>query len=147
MNEGTLTNAKVMTRARQSAAASTGNQFQLFSVPLADNTFTQAADEFDQFALEATITAPASCQLAGQAQGVTVLLFAQTTPSSSDDHQVFAGVVPPFSGTQTVRFETTPAMSPGAEKARALEMFVGDNCDTAADFTISNAKIDVTGMR
>ena len=143
VDESTLTNARVSKEAAQTGPpVSSGAQFTQTAIPLGDGAWTQRAGEYVQVAGQATVVTPPTCDLiAGLFPGfgfVSVL---------SEGRVVASAAVPPGGGTHTVYFDSFPLRGPDADSAQTLTASISDQCTGGDDYTASDLKINVVGIR
>ncbi len=143
IDESGFQHARVMTRARQTApvsSAATG----FADIPLSDDTWTQPASQLNQLAVSATVTAPAQCLVGGfEASFPTGTVSVFAGGNSFSIAQVRHGT-----GTQTVHLNIPALLGPDAAANKVVDAFITDSCDGETDgYSVSNMKIDVTGVR
>ena len=137
VNEGTLTNMRVVARARLQAPVSSGGSGTEVNVPLTGNTWTQEANETDHFGAEITVTSPATCGA----------FIAAKVRLKINDELLALEEITTVDG-QPHKIRVSPgAAAPETATARTLTLTIEDVCTGEENFTVDAAAIDVAGAR
>jgi hypothetical protein len=143
-----LDGASIVDRARSAASVTTSDNGQAIEVPLAENTWTQRANEVDSSSGgRVTFTppnVPGGCEGDGLGTGyLTVAVYINGNQvASTPDGALMNGVqhtggLPPFN-----------LFEPGNDLAQTVTVKVSDDCTTAGEnFDVTDVKLDIGGTR
>jgi hypothetical protein len=143
--------SSVVNRTRSSGPVTPAAAGTNTPVPVSGNTWTQGANEIDQFFGTATITVPANCQMDDGELidgGATVRVFLSRNGGAAvqiGDASEIAG----SSGERRIRFFENPAylFEPGSDQTHTFTATFRDTCDVGDHATLNSLKLDVIGTR
>ena len=142
IDDTSLQNAGLVQVTRQSSGStSSGTAGSEVAVPLTGGAWSQAAGQVNLFAGEATITSPATCPIS------TPPFLTGTLTIRVDGEAVRSESLVPTGGTFKHRFAPFPIPRPAAATTRTMTVAIRDNCENSNDFSVSNFKVDTTGVK
>ena len=131
--------ASVVMTARQNGGSVTAPAGQSTTVPLTGASWTQAANDLNLITGSMQVGTPGSCTGS----------FGNSLTVNVDGKATTFGVAPttPASTTETVPFEVSELMEPGAATPHTITATLSNACTKAGEnYTISNVKIDVVNF-
>ena len=142
IDDTSLQNAGLVQVTRQtSGSTSSGAAGSEVAIPVSGASWVQAAGQVNMFSGEAAITAPASCP-ASSPPFITGKLIVRV-----DGQVIWTELLLPNGFTNTHRFAGAPIPRPTAATARSVTITIMDNCENSSDYSVSNVKVDTTGVK
>ena len=135
IDESTLTNARTASKVRLPAPVSSSTAGVEINVPLSGNIWSQALGESQRVVGDITVDTPASC-----------MTGSGTLEVKLDGDVISSNASGAFGGSLPIPVDI-PVATPSAAGSRTLTITISDNCDGSENFTVSDVKIDVVGIR
>ena len=139
VNEATLGNARTATKVRLPAPTPSGAAGTPVNVPLTGNTWSQPLGESERMSGEVTITDDGTCASGGFPAGASL-------ETKLDGQVIRSDGVGSIGGAAEYSFDV-PFVTRAASASHTLTLTISDTCDGDTNFTVSDVKLDVVGIK